>query len=180
MACSVVSGKGARRDRWDHQSLRSNRSHSLSAFVDRVIAPAAQRRGLAAATLIADWTMVVGEHLARRCQPVRLTFAPGRKSGGTLLLHAAASAALDLQFSERQVVERINAHYGYAAVARLRIVQSPPARPMPRKRRVVLPTPDAAELDRIHERTDRVDDPVLAAALERLGCSVVAHAGAKR
>ena len=160
--------------------MRSNRSHSLSAFVDRIIAPAAERRGLAAATLIADWTLVVGGHLAERCQPVRLSFAPGRKSGGTLLLHVAASAALDLQFSERQVVERINAHYGYAAVARLRIVQSPPARPMPRKRRAAPPAPDAVELDRIHERTDRIDDPALAAALERLGCSVLVEAGAKR
>ena len=152
----------------------------MSEFVDAVIAPSARRRGLAAATLLADWTMVVGQHLAARCQPVRLTFAPGRQSGGTLLLHAAASAAMDLQFSERQVIERINAHYGFAAVGRLKVLQSPPARPRPRLRRAVLPSPTAEQLGSIRQQTHAVLDPALSASLERLGCSIVVQPGTKR
>jgi hypothetical protein len=160
--------------------LRLTRSHSLGAFVDAVIRPAARKRGLAATTLIADWPLVVGERLAARCQPIRLSFPPGRQTGGTLVLHAAASAALDLQFSERQVVERVNAHYGYAAVVRLKIVQSPPSRPAPRARRTPRPSPDADQLARIKEGTAAIADPALADALERLGCLIVIEQGRRR
>jgi hypothetical protein len=152
-------------------AVRVTRSHRLGEFVEAVIAPAARRRGLAATTLIRDWPLVVGERLAARCQPVRVSFAPGRQSGGTLVLHAAASAALDLQFSERQVVERVNAHYGYPAVARLRLVQVPPLRlPPPRRRRPA--RPDEAEVARLSRATAEVADPELAAALLRLGCAI--------
>ncbi|WP_222184289.1 DUF721 domain-containing protein [Geminicoccus harenae] len=151
--------------------VRVTRSQRLGEFVEAVIAPAARRRGLAATTLIRDWPLVVGERLAARCQPVRVSFAPGRQSGGTLVLHAAASAALDLQFSERQVVERVNAHYGYPAVARLRIVQAPLLRPPPPRRRRPA-RPDDAELARLSGATAEVADPELAAALLRLGCAI--------
>jgi hypothetical protein len=164
----------------DGAVVRPTRSHSLSEFVDAVIGPAARRRGLAATTLIADWPLVVGERLAARCQPVRLAFAPGRQSGGTLILHAAASAALDLQFSERQVVERVNAHYGFPAVARLRIVQAPPTRPKPLPRRMPRLAPSAEQVAAIRENTRSIADPELAAALVRLGCSVASAKGGRR
>ncbi|WP_205624937.1 DUF721 domain-containing protein [Geminicoccus roseus] len=160
--------------------MRLRKSHSLSEYVDAVIGPAARRRGLAATTLIADWPLVVGERLATRCQPVRLTFPPGRQSGGTLVLHAAASAALDLQFSERQVVERVNGHYGFGAVARLRIVQAPPIKPVQRRRQAPRAAPNPEQLGRIQEGTRSVADPQLAAALVRLGCAVLAEQGGRR
>jgi hypothetical protein len=167
-------------EQMDITSVRFTKSHSLSAYVDAVLAPAARRRGLAAATLIAEWPLVVGERLSSRCQPIKLSFAPGRQSGGTLVLHAAASAALDLQFSERQVVERVNAHYGYAAVARLKIVQAPPNRPVSRRRRALRPKPDPEQLARIQAGTEAVSDPELAAALVRLGCSIATDTGRRR
>ena len=160
--------------------MRFTRNESLSDFVEAAIGPAARRRGLAATTLIADWPLVVGERLAVRCQPVKLAFAPGRQSGGTLHLHAAASAALDLQFSERQVVERVNAHYGFAAVARLKIIQSPPVRPIVRPRRPPRSLPSSEQVAKLKTDTDRIDDPQLAEALLRLGCSIAAVNGPGR
>jgi hypothetical protein len=160
--------------------VRFTRNQSLSDVVDAVVGPAARRRGLAATTLIADWPLVVGERLAARCQPIKLTFAPGRQSGGTLLLHAAASAALDLQFCERQVVERVNAHYGFAAVARLRVVQAPPSRPQPRVRRATRAAPSSEQIEKLQADTKSVVDPLLAEALLRLGCSIAIVNGTRR
>lgn len=167
-------------ERRNGAAVRAPKNQSLGALVDTVIGPAARRRGLAATTLIADWTLIVGERLATRCQPVRLGFPPGRQSGGTLVLHAAASAALDLQFSERQVVERVNAHYGFPAVARLRIVQAPPVRPTPRRRPAPRPLPDAVQMAQIRDDTRSISDPELAAALVRLGCSIAGERGGRR
>ncbi|HEX2524966.1 MAG TPA: DciA family protein [Geminicoccus sp.] len=161
-------------------AVRSTRNQTLSDMVDVVVGPAARKRGLAAATLIADWTLVVGERLSSRCQPIKLTFQPGRQSGGTLLLHAAASAALDLQFAERQVVERINAYYGFAAVARLKVVQAPPGRPVPRVRRAARSTPSSEQVEKLRADTEKVGDPQLAEALLRLGCSIAVLNGTRR
>ena len=66
--------------------------------------------------------------------------APAEKGrpGATLVLRVDGARALDVQYKARQIIERINAYFGYAAVAELRIVQAPmrqlpPARP-PRPR----------------------------------------------
>jgi hypothetical protein len=161
-------------------AVRVTRNQTLSDMVDAVVGPAARKRGLAAATLIADWPLVVGERLASRCQPIKLTFTPGRQSGGTLLLHAAASAALDLQFCERQVVERVNAYYGFGAVARLKVVQAPPGKPAMRQKRIKRPDPSSEQVARLRADTEAVGDPQLAEALLRLGCSIAVLNGNRR
>jgi hypothetical protein len=42
-----------------------------------------------------------------------------------LVLRADGSQALAVQYGARQIIERINAYFGYAAVAELRLVQAP-------------------------------------------------------
>ena len=55
---------------------------------------------------------------ARR-RPARAAPAPRWCCGST------AARALDVQYNARQIIERINAYFGYAAIAELRIVQAP-------------------------------------------------------
>ena len=77
------------------------------------------------ASLLADWATIVGPALARRCQPVRVDYAPGRRSGGTLLLQVGGAAALEIQHAAPQLLERINAYFGHKAVRQLRLMQMP-------------------------------------------------------
>ena len=60
----------------------------------------------------------------------RPTPAPSRPAGAaapgaTLVLRVEGARALDVQYKRRQIMERINAYFGYAAVTELRIVQAP-------------------------------------------------------
>jgi hypothetical protein len=61
--------------------------------------------------------------------------APSRgRAGATLVLRVDGARALDVQYRSRQIIDRINGYFGYAAVAELRIVQAPVAavpRPSP-------------------------------------------------
>jgi hypothetical protein len=146
----------------------------LPELLQRLLDPAARRRGLAEARLLTDWPLVIGPQLAARCQPVRLAGAQSG-AGGVLTIHVGGASALELQHSAPQVLERINGFFGYPAVARLRLIQAPPARPVKRRgpRRV---RPLAAdELRELAALVEPVTPPQLQAALAELGRTVTAQ-----
>jgi hypothetical protein len=137
-------------------------------LLTRVLEPAARRRGLAEAKLLADWPTIVGPGLAARCHPIRLSRRTDRR-GSILLLHVAGAAALELQHSEPQVLERINGFFGYDVVSRLRLIQAP----LPtRSHRPVAPLRRSlsdAEESEIARMVSDVRDPGLRTALQGLG-----------
>lgn len=97
----------------------------LPDLLGRLLDAPARQRGLAGAALLEDWALVVGHALADKCQPVRLD----RRSGDAVLhLRVSGGAALEIQHMTPQIIERINDHFGFAAVARLRLMQAPAAR----------------------------------------------------
>ena len=147
----------------------------LPDLLGRVLDPPARRRGLAEATLLTDWPAVVGPELAARSQPVKLTGDRSARGAATLVLHCGSAAALELQHAELQLLERINDHFGYPAVARLRLIQAPPKRPV--KHRAARPvralTPD--DLEAIEVAVVPLADPGLREALARLGRTLKAQ-----
>jgi hypothetical protein len=148
----------------------------LPELLGQVLDPAARRRGLAAARLVADWAMIVGPHLAARCQPIRLS--GGRDGPGVLTIHVGGAAALELQHGEPQVVERINEFFGYPAVARLRLIQAPLPRPVKAPPRWPTRPLAAAEVEALAATVEPVDDVGLRAALASLGRTVKAQLAA--
>lgn len=146
----------------------------VASLVGRILDPAARARGFAAAGLLTDWEGIVGPALAGRCRPVEVRFERGRRAGGTLVLEAGGGAALELQHATPQILERINSHFGFAAVRGLRFL---PARlpiqvpPPPPSRSV-----DAETGATIEAVVADIADPALRAALATLGRTVAARA----
>jgi len=143
----------------------------LPELLGRVLDPAARRRGLAEVRLLTDWPLVLGPELGARCQPVRLSRARNG-GGGVLTVHVAGASALELQHSAPQVVERINDFFGYPAVARLRLIQAPPARPVKRPPEIQMRPLAAGELAALQTTVADVVDPDLRVALASLGRAV--------
>lgn len=132
-----------------------------------------QRRGLAHSALIQEWPTIIGELLARQCYPQRLV--RGQAGGaGTLHLAVAGPLALELQHLAPQVIERVNSHFGFAAVARLSLHQVAPiaVRPTPTKPPPRAPDPQTEAA--LEAQLETVTDPDLRAALDRLGRAVLA------
>jgi hypothetical protein len=149
----------------------------LPDLLRRVLEPAARRRGLAEAKLLTEWPTIVGSALATRCHPIRLS-QRGDAPGGILVLNVAGSAALELQHSEPQILERINGYFGYGAVARLRLIQAP----LPRSKAeasspATRGVSDAEEIE-IAEAVRAIGDPKLRAALHGLGRTLKSRPGA--
>jgi hypothetical protein len=117
-------------------------ARAVGTYVPKLTHKAFEKFGFAAAALITDWATIVGEEIAAFAMPERLKWPRGveiredveagaeGRPGATLLLRVDPSRALDVQYKGRQILERINGHFGYRAVGELRILQAPlPERP---------------------------------------------------
>ena len=149
----------------------------LPDLLSRVLDPAARRRGLAEAKLLAEWPTIVGPALAARSHPIRLSQSADR-FGGILLLHVAGTAALELQHSEPQILERINGFFGYPAVNRLRLVQAPPLRSSASPAQPASRPLSAADEIEVAEAVRAIGDPALKTALAGLGRTLKRRPGA--
>ena len=75
------------------------------------------------ARLLTHWADVVGDEIARIAQPAEISYGRGG-FGATLTVLTTASQAPMLQMELPRIRERVNACYGYNAIARIRITQT--------------------------------------------------------
>jgi hypothetical protein len=142
----------------------------IAAVVARVARPLLKKRGLAEARLLTEWRAIAGAGTAERSMPERLVRARKGGEGGVLRLRVAGAWALEFQHAAPQLIERINAYFGYPAVAGIRLVQAPLApRARPRPEPTPLPPADEAALLAL---TGKIDDPELREQLRRLGRAI--------
>ena len=88
---------------------------------------------------------------------------------------SAGTAALELQHSEPQLLERINSYFGYPAVARLRLIQAPPALPRHAPAAPAARPSMRTERAEIEAVVQPVADDALRAALAGLGATLKAQ-----
>jgi hypothetical protein len=147
---------------------------AVGSFLPALTTKAFQRYGFSTVALITDWPAIVGGELARCTSPERVRWrripeAVGEedvaettaRSGATLVLRVDGAHALRVQYEARQIIERINAYFGYAAIAEVRLVQAPaPAPSLPPSRKPARP---------LTREVEAIAHPGLRDALARLG-----------
>ena len=152
---------------------RDARPRPLAATLPKLTAKALGRHGFTEGALITDWRLIVGDDLAAVSQPEKLSFPRGERVGGVLRIRVQGGVATELQHLEPLVVERINSHFGYGAVAKLKLIQaSPPKRPA--RRHAEKP----ADIDPIQKLAlcdllGTVADDETRAVLERIGTAIL-------
>ncbi|MEQ8603062.1 MAG: DciA family protein [Marivibrio sp.] len=150
---------------------------AIGALAPALTKQAIGKRGFTSATIITDWTKIVGAELARQSQPDGLRFPRGRRDGGVLSVRVDGPLATELMHLEPLVVERINTHFGYKAVERLKLIQAPIRRAGADAPRKAAPKPlralSEAEEQALEARVAHIEDPELRAHLKRLGRSVM-------
>ncbi len=153
------------------------RGGGLKAFalsLNAVRKQALGRLSPAEAGLHLEWSAIVGSSLAAKTQPLRLRF-PNRNERRDAVLTVACEPAfaLELQHMLPLLIERLNAHFGYGAVARVRLQQTRIIRKAsgstrPAAGRAALPpAPEPSD----EALPDDVADEGLARALARLEAS---------
>ncbi len=157
---------------------RFGTSTTLTTLVRRLTQPLFGKRGLADGRVVGEWTDIVGPMLARSSIPQRIVYPRGERTGGTLHLKVSPGGmATELQHLEPLLIERINGHFGYRAVARLALVQGPLPPPPPE------PAPpaqlDAQGESHLNQLLAGIDDVRLREQLNSLGRAVLARPAAK-
>lgn len=147
----------------------------LAATVPKIAAKAIGKRGFAEASLITDWSTIVGNDLAKVSQPNKLSFPPGKRTEATLHILVQGGVATELQHLEPMVIERINSHFGYGAVSRLRLIHAPLGK---RPARRGMPTlqktkPSPEHRAKLNTMLADVADDDIRNALERLGTAIL-------
>ena len=151
-----------------------NRTHamlSLAVTLPKVTRRTLGRHGLAEGGLVTDWAAVVGQTIAERSLPLRLSFTSRERRDGTLHVRVSGALALELQHLEPLVLERINGYFGYRAVGRLRIHQGP-VPSLPESRRPPASAPTAQAEAEIGSLVATIEDDGLRRALHGLGHSL--------
>lgn len=138
---------------------RRRKVTALGDITNKLTSPAMRRYGFAHGALIAEWPSIAGPVYARMSSPVKLSFAPDKRIGGTLTLAVDGPAAMQIQHVSDLIIAAVNRFFGYKAVERLRLVQTnmPPSAPEPRPK-VTKATPAPALLAGISP--DLADSPL--------------------
>ncbi len=142
------------------------------------IRAASESRGFAESRLLTHWAEIVGARIAAIARPVEVGYGRGGL-GATLTLLTTGAQAPMLEMEKERIAEKVNACYGYRAIARIRITQTAatgfaegrvafdhaPAAPA---------LPDAALTQAAATMTQPVHDDGLRAALAALAVNVFA------
>ena len=152
---------------------------TASVLSDR-IRRAGESRGFAVSRLLTHWAEIAGPEIAAIARPANVSYGRGGL-GATLTVLTTGPQAPMLEMQKDRLREKVNAVYGYNAIARVRITQTAPEgfhegqalfSPAPKQ---PTPAPDPEIARMAAQAVDPVADTDLRAALERLGRNVLSN-----
>ncbi|MEL6522069.1 MAG: DciA family protein [Pseudomonadota bacterium] len=164
------------------RSFRAGRTggfRQASGLLKDRIRDAGAKRGFAVTRLLTHWTEIVGPETAKIARPVDVRY--GREGfGATLTILTTGSAAPMLQMQEPKLRAKINAVYGYNAIARIRLTQTAPtgfaegqAQFEPAEPAKPAPTTSIENQRQANDLTGAVEDDGLRSALNLLAQNVL-------
>lgn len=141
---------------------------------------AGESRGFAVSRLLTHWAEIAGPEIAGIARPVNISYGRGGL-GATLTVLTTGPQAPMLEMQKGGLREKVNAVYGYNAIARVHITQTAPdgfheGQAMfehSQKREVSQPDPKIAR--QAAKAVGPVGNDDLRAALERLGQNVLSR-----
>lgn len=147
---------------------------------------AGESRGFAVSRVLTHWAEIAGADIARICRPVEVSYGRGG-FGATLSVLTTGAQAPMLEMQKEKLRERVNAAYGYNAIARVRITQTAPTGFAEGQATFLGPSdaqdppaPDPAIRQKAHQATGAISDSNLRAALDRLGVNVLSGSSQRK
>lgn len=150
-----------------------------SGLVQGRIRTASETRGFAVSRVLTHWAEIVGEATAAIATPVNVSYSR-HGMGATLIVLTTGANAPMLEMQKDQLRDKVNACYGYRAIARVKITQTAPTgfadgrvafKPAPKT--AAAPSTEATLA--ASALANDVTDPALRAALAQLGAKVLSR-----
>lgn len=136
-------------------------------------------RGFAESKLLTEWPEIAGQDVADIARPVKVTHPRGGL-GATLVLLTTGAQAPMLEMQKEQLRAKVNAVYGYNAIARIQITQTAPTGfaegqvefTPARNKSNAQAAPTKMQKAEAAKQTDGVSDTALRDALAMLGANI--------
>ncbi len=139
------------------------------------------RHGHAWGELLSNWANIVGAEIASYCEPEKVSWPTAtnnqsgasrfQKIGGILTLRVALGRALDVQYTTPQIIDKINAYYGYNSIAQIKIIQGRLDTQARTKKQPLPPLRPEVE-QQLESHTIQIEDQGLKDAIYRLAKGV--------
>lgn len=155
----------------EQERPRGGPARRMADFLPSVGGVAFRRFGFVQSSVITRWAEIVGDRYARVSSPESIRFPQGKREQGTLTVTVVPAHAPMMQHVTPAIIERVNRFFGYAAIARVLLVQGEVIR-----RAAPLPRPEPAPLTPEQDESLKpIADPELRAVLESLARGVSAQ-----
>lgn len=149
----------------------------IADVANKLIDPVLARRAGINTALLGSWSEIAGREFADCTRPEKIAWPRRDEAGdggyqpGVLTVACEGSRALFLTHAQGELISRINAFFGYAAIRQIRIVQKPVVQHSKTRKNRPLDAVAAARLD---EMVEDMEDGKLKEAILRLGRGVLA------
>ncbi|RCW82076.1 DUF721 domain-containing protein [Paracoccus lutimaris] len=164
----------------DAQPRRRMRGFETAAqLLAQRVRVAGESRGFAVARLLTHWDEVVGPEIAAHARPVKISH--GKGFGATLTLLVPGSRAPMIEMQLPKIRDKVNACYGFNAVARVVLTQTAPVgfaegqTPFTGGPRRAPPPPDPARISQAEDIARGFDNPALSAAMRQLALNILSR-----
>ncbi len=135
-----------------------------------LMAQTARSFGFSVPDLLMAWPEIVGERLASRAYPEKLSRRGA--GGGTLTLRCRGAAALEVQHELPRIRDRLNTFLGSDLIETIKIVQGEV--PLPAEKRAEARRPlTPSQTQELTQRLEGIDNPALKSAFQRLGAAII-------
>ena len=110
---------------------RDNRSNqpidtALPYYINKAIKTALNKKSFAEQRIITDWPLIVGSKYASYSYPAKIIFPSQYKNNGYLHVIATnGGVAMQIQYSQPVIIEKISSYFGYQLISRIIIHQQP-------------------------------------------------------
>lgn len=143
---------------------------AIAEFSRRLTKQPLGKRGFAEASLITHWPEIVGQAQSLGSVPLKIAFPREERTGGVLHVRVSTGGlATEFQYRKELIVSRINSHFGYGAVADLRITQGHVPPRQPKKKAEPPPVLPPEQESDLQQRLAGIEDDEMREALARLG-----------
>ena len=180
---------------------QQNRAYLVGKWLPKITGRCFRGRGVVLPELVLHWTEIMGSDMARFTLPVKVSGsarqidpetgqAAGatqrsarrntrktvrKPSGAVLTVKVESFKAMELSYQAPQLVDRINAWFGFRAVDRLKFIQTPGIYNGQEDQAAGdgavsggKPSVSAAELERAERRLEHIDDERMRRALAKI------------
>ena len=105
-----------RTNRFNNVKRASMFPKELSSALTLSLESALKNRGFGEHDIARHWADIIGEELAEHCQPIKLIRRSKTQAEGRIYIRASGAHALELQYNEPVILERLSAFYGLSLI----------------------------------------------------------------